>query len=150
VSGGGAPSDPILTALWTTDPGEAASRVRAALEKAPSVTTAAVLLNLPPRTLYRWIREKPELRLTRPIMTPRELRGAVNRAKTIYAVVFYNPRNFFYTKVSKSAAKELAETASEGEAREDKDIVAREQDGDLYIGTPPATAPNAKAQDEEE
>jgi hypothetical protein len=129
----GAPHNPRLTALWITDPHGAAAIVRDALENNDTLEEAAGWLQVGLRTLYRWIETRPELRLGDGEMTPRQLRGAINRAKNVYALCAYNPENTFHVKVSKEAARELSD-AAHSEDGKPEDIVASEDSGDLYIG----------------
>ena len=56
-----AASNPTLTARWQTEPDEVATEVLRALEDA-TVEEAAEALGVGTRTLWRWLREKPELR----------------------------------------------------------------------------------------
>jgi transposase-like protein len=130
---GGFARNPRLSALWRADPSTAAAEVRRALEECATVEAAADALSIPPRTLYRWISIKKQLRHQRGPMKPRELAGAINRAKNVYVYVHYNPVNAFFTKISKEAARELVDDAREEQA----EVEATIRDGELYIGHVP-------------
>jgi transposase-like protein len=56
------PKNPTLTALWMTDPAKAAAEVSAVLRSTTSLSAAAKALGVGRRTLYRWMRTRPELR----------------------------------------------------------------------------------------
>ena len=53
--------NPHLSARWTTAPAEAAHTVLTALRGAATIADAAKALGVGRRTLYRWLRERPEL-----------------------------------------------------------------------------------------
>jgi hypothetical protein len=65
-------SNPQLVGLWAYDPKEAANRVKSALEAERSLSAdsyhsrlidrAAVRLGISRRTLFRWLREKADLK----------------------------------------------------------------------------------------
>ena len=144
------PRDPAalrLRALWELRPEEAAAKVRAACAQTDSLDDAAALLHVSPRTLYRWL-SFPELQTApREPMKPRDLRGAIRRAKTVYVLCQYNPTQTFFTKVSKEAARELADAAKD-DAGAPEDIVASEDAGDLYIGHLPSDATPCETEEE--
>jgi hypothetical protein len=68
-------------------------------------------------------------------MKYRDLKGAITSAKFVYALVQYTPGHTFYTKVSKEAAREMAD---EGRAKGVTTFAASKDAGDLYIGVEPA------------
>jgi hypothetical protein len=83
-------------------------------------------------------------------MKYRDLRGAINRAKFVYAMVQYAPGHTFYTKVSKEAARELAD---EAKGAAEGNVTASEDAGDLYIGVEPAglqTEDGEESEDDDE
>jgi hypothetical protein len=133
-----------LQALWTVDPAAAAAVVRAAMATTRTLEGAARLLRVSSRTLYRWIAAQPLLRTAeRGPMKPRELRGAINRAKFVYVLVPYNAEQTYYAKISKESARELADAAKD-ENDKPENIVASEDGGDLYIGhLPSGVAPTS-------
>jgi hypothetical protein len=151
MMGGGAPRNPRLTALWTAAPIEAAAEVRRALEDHSTIEQAATFLHVGPRTLYRWmgLRRTHLQKKGMQQMKPRELRGAINRAKVIYALVQYNGASTFHAKISKGAAREIADAANDVEdGQKPEDIVAEEDSGDLYIGYLPAGVTTKDSEEE--
>lgn len=55
------PSNPTLSALWEENPKAAAAQVQAALDTHATKRAAARALGVSWRTLYRWIKSRPEL-----------------------------------------------------------------------------------------
>lgn len=64
---------------------------------------------------------------------PRELAGAINRAKTVFVYVAYgdDENAFCWLRVSKEQAREIVDDAKDEDI---ETICADEQKGDLYIG----------------
>ena len=162
-SGGGAPRNPILTAMWAIDPPRASHEVSEALHAAQgAIGPAAVALGVAPRTLYRWVCTKPALEAFRTTnrtahktqdskkeaMKPRQVRGLINRAKKVYVACPYNAEDYFFVSVTKGAARDLAKNAEPSDGPLE-DVVCFMSKGDLYIGNVGAPASSGDTDDSE-
>jgi hypothetical protein len=59
------PNNPSLSLLWLTDAPAAAAQVTRAIRMTMSLTDAAANLGIGRRTLCRWLKSKPQLKLAR-------------------------------------------------------------------------------------